>query len=465
MKFNNFKAFGPKMQFFIKKPITLVYGPNSVGKSSLLHSQLYFEYIMKNKKIDFHSSSFSGDNLDLGGFNNFIHKKDANSILNYEIGLPTNTFFRIIDANFTFLKLKEINKIFQKDKRIIKILKDNTKLKNIINEDEVVKFNEELNKIIELIKDYRKNIKMEFEVEKIINYNNEDDPFDIDFILKEIDFYDYIIKTKKMTLSFSVSRKKEPNDIFSDLIFLLDDKKVFTVENINTYNPKLTINQDSRFIKYILKRYQNYIFSDGSSFDKININSETSLNIFFDFSNLLKTSRLECHQSFGEIGIEPFDFISNNKEKKLPQLFVEKENFILDIMTKILYIIPYHLKRYVFNCEGVQYFGPLRYYPERIDSINNDIDNPDKKFWKDLRDDVDNLQKTVNDWLMNKNKMKSNYKVTTHKKLSIDASHLDTLKLDNNELRDFINKIPKQPAHVSLLVSRIMYLLILEIWA
>jgi len=49
MKFNNFKAFGPKMQFFIKKPITLVYGPNSVDKSSLLHSQLYFEYIIKNK--------------------------------------------------------------------------------------------------------------------------------------------------------------------------------------------------------------------------------------------------------------------------------------------------------------------------------------------------------------------------------------------------------------------------------
>jgi AAA15 family ATPase/GTPase len=41
--FNNFKAFGPQMQYFTKKPITLVYGPNSVGKSSLLHSQIYLD--------------------------------------------------------------------------------------------------------------------------------------------------------------------------------------------------------------------------------------------------------------------------------------------------------------------------------------------------------------------------------------------------------------------------------------
>jgi len=32
--FNNFKAFGENLQKFSDKPITLVYGPNSSGKSS-----------------------------------------------------------------------------------------------------------------------------------------------------------------------------------------------------------------------------------------------------------------------------------------------------------------------------------------------------------------------------------------------------------------------------------------------
>jgi len=41
VSFNNFKPFGEKMQYFSRKPITLIYGPNSVGKSSLIHLLAY----------------------------------------------------------------------------------------------------------------------------------------------------------------------------------------------------------------------------------------------------------------------------------------------------------------------------------------------------------------------------------------------------------------------------------------
>ena len=66
--FNNFKAFGSKMQYFSKKPITLVYGPNSIGKSSFLHSQLYLEYLralgtlIDVKKTNFDSLSKPDEN-------------------------------------------------------------------------------------------------------------------------------------------------------------------------------------------------------------------------------------------------------------------------------------------------------------------------------------------------------------------------------------------------------------------
>ena len=39
--FNNFKTFGEKLQKFSDKPITLVYGPNSSGKSSFLYYERY----------------------------------------------------------------------------------------------------------------------------------------------------------------------------------------------------------------------------------------------------------------------------------------------------------------------------------------------------------------------------------------------------------------------------------------
>ena len=41
VSFNNFKAFGENLQKFSGKPITLVCGPNSSGKSSFLYYERY----------------------------------------------------------------------------------------------------------------------------------------------------------------------------------------------------------------------------------------------------------------------------------------------------------------------------------------------------------------------------------------------------------------------------------------
>lgn len=84
VSFNNFKAFGPTVQTFSKKPITLIYGPNSVGKSSLLHSQLFLESYKQNKTVDIDKTTFAGDELDFGGFKNIIHKHDLSNKLFYE---------------------------------------------------------------------------------------------------------------------------------------------------------------------------------------------------------------------------------------------------------------------------------------------------------------------------------------------------------------------------------------------
>lgn len=96
---SNFKAFGPKMQYFTKKPITLIYGPNSVGKSSLMRSLLYREYIKEpnnfdsgfenpnTKKVQYKNQSTNrfGDRLNIGTFETAVHMHNISQTINYDI--------------------------------------------------------------------------------------------------------------------------------------------------------------------------------------------------------------------------------------------------------------------------------------------------------------------------------------------------------------------------------------------
>lgn len=95
--FANFKSFGDKVQTFSDKPITLIYGANSVGKSSIMHSLLLMEYFKKTGSFDLEKSFFAGDALDLGGFENYVYKKNTNKEIIYE---------------FTVTKPEEIGKYF-----------------------------------------------------------------------------------------------------------------------------------------------------------------------------------------------------------------------------------------------------------------------------------------------------------------------------------------------------------------
>jgi predicted ATPase len=82
--FANFKAFGEKNQPFTRKPITLVYGPNSVGKSSFLHMLMYKNYVTKTNNPNLIHTDMFGDSLDIGGFENFVHNHDSNNIICFE---------------------------------------------------------------------------------------------------------------------------------------------------------------------------------------------------------------------------------------------------------------------------------------------------------------------------------------------------------------------------------------------
>ena len=52
LKIKNFKSIGNKGQIIELSPITLLFGPNSAGKSTVLQSLIYLREILLNKNLD-----------------------------------------------------------------------------------------------------------------------------------------------------------------------------------------------------------------------------------------------------------------------------------------------------------------------------------------------------------------------------------------------------------------------------
>ena len=73
LSITNFKAFGPVPQSVPFKPITLVFGPNSAGKSSLLHSLLWLREGLLRGDIDV-QEPLRAEGINLGGFDQIVHR-------------------------------------------------------------------------------------------------------------------------------------------------------------------------------------------------------------------------------------------------------------------------------------------------------------------------------------------------------------------------------------------------------
>jgi hypothetical protein len=82
IRLGNFKAIG-KAQNLPLKPITLLYGPNSSGKSSVLHGLLFACHAAQTGDLDVHQPSLGGDVVDLGGFRRFVYRRNPASLVEW----------------------------------------------------------------------------------------------------------------------------------------------------------------------------------------------------------------------------------------------------------------------------------------------------------------------------------------------------------------------------------------------
>jgi len=72
----NFKAFAETQAIPIR-PITLIFGPNSAGKSSFIHSLALACEAERTGRLDIFKTELGGSAIDLGGFRQYIHRAEA----------------------------------------------------------------------------------------------------------------------------------------------------------------------------------------------------------------------------------------------------------------------------------------------------------------------------------------------------------------------------------------------------
>ena len=72
----NFKGISSSVSIHLK-PITLLFGANSAGKSTILQALQYAREIMERQNADPDRTILGGDAIDLGGFQNLVHRHES----------------------------------------------------------------------------------------------------------------------------------------------------------------------------------------------------------------------------------------------------------------------------------------------------------------------------------------------------------------------------------------------------
>lgn len=82
----NFKGISQPVRVEFK-PITLLFGANSCGKSSIIQALHYLREVLEHGKLDVDRTTAGGDFIDLGGFDKFVNGHDNTKKVSFTIEL------------------------------------------------------------------------------------------------------------------------------------------------------------------------------------------------------------------------------------------------------------------------------------------------------------------------------------------------------------------------------------------
>jgi len=92
----NFKGIRDRVEVTFK-PITLLFGANSAGKSTIVQALHYARKVLGNHNLDADRTTAGGEGVRLGGFRQFIHNHDLRRPLVLKIGFQFSSGFSFAD--------------------------------------------------------------------------------------------------------------------------------------------------------------------------------------------------------------------------------------------------------------------------------------------------------------------------------------------------------------------------------
>ena len=99
----NFKAFSAIQEIPIR-PLTLIYGPNSAGKSSIIQSLILGREAELSAKLDIYTTEIGGTAIDLGGFRQYVHQGDVRRRITWGVEIASATIidkYKNLSENFS----------------------------------------------------------------------------------------------------------------------------------------------------------------------------------------------------------------------------------------------------------------------------------------------------------------------------------------------------------------------------
>ena len=398
----NFKAFAESQRVPIR-PLTLIYGANSSGKSSIIHSLLFARHAAEIGQLDIHLTKIGGDAVDLGGFKQFIHGR--NNDLRVQLG------WEISNKGFSerlLILLPIVNKVnigltfglSGYDKGLYEILKGVTPR--------------------QLIKALIDDAKEKGDLQEYKRLESKLEESEDKFTMGEVARLKSTLRIESFWLDidgkrFLTASARSENNLRLDTVDYEHNVFKYLVENIIlSYSTSLSIDQTE-------------VFETAKSVDELVPNISFEIGKFFP-ERLLFIDK------------------SGLQTKGLSLLPVSKENRREDLKKVISSYLPGILEEIVIGISAgikdqlakVVYLGPLRTYPPRHIGLS-ETNDPNWEAgggsaWEFVRKDY-RLRQKVNKWLSDENKLSTSYELrirhlVTIENLKAKITELSTKSLD-----------------------------------
>jgi len=402
-RLGNFKAFS-KTQHVPTRPLTLIFGPNSAGKSSLIHGLLLAHEAMREGNLDIHRTEIGGDSVDLGGFRQYVHRRDAGLQVEWALEISKDSFTERLYELFPEAKSVSIGLTIGLSKYDISVLGDLADLTpKEIYEAALISVKEKGDKAA---------------LERLEEKKKEQS--------------DFVTLTEKALLEGEVHVETCWIDIDEKRLLSMShrDGNYLQLDSLDTEHTDF-----QKIITFIVQTMTTTDKVESTDIDAMSkIIDDFVPKISFETANFFP-GKLRGEESQSEISRQP-PLIPISKGSREEDLQSAIELFLPRILQDIVLGFPQIAEKEI---NRLTYLGPLRSYPPRHIAFSQYHD-PNWQAgggatWDIVRKDH-KIRSMVNDWLGDIEKLSTHYELRVRNLLTVDDLRSKYSDLSNRIIND-----------------------------